>query len=305
MTSKHGVILIVALVSGIGAGERGSQQVADAPPASGEPVVLVGAGDIAKCDMIRGAEATSRVLDTIPGTIFTVGDHAYEDGSARSFQMCYEPTWGRHKNRTRPSPGNHDYRTQNGRPYFDYFGEAAGPGDRGYYSYDLGAWHIISLNSIVPAGTGSPQGRWLREDLAANPRPCTLAYWHAPLFSSGPHGPDPHMRDVWRMLYEHGVDVVVNGHDHLYERFARQSPDGRTDPDRGIRQFTVGTGGGGVYKIQRRLPTSEIVDNSSYGVLKFTLAATSYQWEFVPATGQFRDSGEDTCVERPAPAPGR
>jgi 3',5'-cyclic AMP phosphodiesterase CpdA len=273
-----------------------------APPASSsgeEPVVLVGAGDIAKCDMIRGAEATARLLDGIPGTIFTVGDHAYEDGSALSFRQCYEPTWGRHKARTRPSPGNHDYRTNNAEPYFDYFGDAAGPDNRGYYSYDLGAWHIVSLNSVIPAGSRSPQVRWLREDLADNARACTLAYWHSPVFSSGPHGPDPQMREVWRVLYEFGADVIVNGHDHIYERFGRQHPDGRLEPERGIRQFTAGTGGGGVYRVQRRLPNSEVSDNTSYGVLKFTLAATSYKWEFVPAIGTFRDAGEEPCVQLP------
>jgi hypothetical protein len=264
--------------------------------------VLVGAGDIAKCDMIRGAESTATLLDGIPGTIFTVGDHAYEDGSARSFRQCYEPTWGRHKARTRPSPGNHDYRTDNAGPYFDYFGDLAGPDNRGYYSYDLGAWHIVSLNSIISAGSRSPQVRWLREDLANHPRACTFAYWHAPVFSSGPHGPDPQMREVWRVLYEHGVDVIVNGHDHIYERFARQNPDGRQEPERGIRQFTAGTGGGGVYRVERRLPNSEVSDNTSYGVLKFTLSSTSYEWEFVPATGTFRDQGEEACVQVPPPA---
>jgi 3',5'-cyclic AMP phosphodiesterase CpdA len=306
MKQTRAVLTALGLSLGLAiVGHTQEPALPSAPAAADEPAVLVGAGDIAKCDLIRGAEATAKLLDGIPGTIFTVGDHAYEDGSARSFQACYEPTWGRHKARTRPSPGNHDYRTDNGGPYFDYFGEAAGPDRRGYYSYDLGAWHIVSLNSLVPAGSRSPQTRWLREDLAANPRACTLAYWHAPVFSSGPHGPDPQMREVWRVLYEYGVDVVVNGHDHMYERFARQSPDGRAEPERGIRQFTAGTGGGGVYKIERRLPNSEVSDNSSYGVLKFTLLATSYKWEFLPAIGTFRDAGEESCVQVPPPAPSR
>jgi 3',5'-cyclic AMP phosphodiesterase CpdA len=305
MTRTISLLTAMGLSLGLAAaGHTQDPAPSGAPAASADPV-LVGAGDIAKCEMLRGAEATAKLLDGIPGTIFTVGDHAYEDGSVRSFQACYEPTWGRHKARTRPSPGNHDYRTDNAGPYFSYFGEAAGPDGRGYYSYDLGAWHIVSLNSIVPAGPRSPQVRWLREDLAANPRACTLAYWHAPIFSSGPHGPDPHMRDVWRVLYEYGVDVVVNGHDHIYERFMRQSPEGRPEPERGIRQFTAGTGGGGVYKVERRLPNSEVSDNASYGVLKFTLSATSYRWEFLPAIGTFRDTGEEACVQVPPPAPPR
>jgi 3',5'-cyclic AMP phosphodiesterase CpdA len=302
MTRTRTVVAVMSLSLGLAAGVATQETQ---PPASSEkadePVVLVGAGDIAKCDMIRGAEATAKLLDGIPGTIFTVGDHAYEDGSTRSFRQCYEPTWGRHKSRTRPSPGNHDYRTSNAEPYYDYFGDAAGPDRRGYYSYDLGAWHIVSLNSVVAAGARSPQVRWLREDLEKNPRACTLAYWHVPLFSSGPHGPEVQMREVWRVLYEFGVDVVVNGHDHIYERFARQNPDGQRDPERGIRQFTAGTGGGGVYRIERRLPLSEVSSNTSYGVLKFTLSATSYQWEFIPAIGTFRDQGEDSCVQVPAP----
>jgi Calcineurin-like phosphoesterase len=269
-----------------------------------EPVVLVGAGDIANCEISggSGAVATARLLDRIPGTVFTVGDHAYPSGTAKQFQDCYDPSWGRHKARTRPSPGNHDYLTANARPYFDYFGASAGPEGRGYYSYAVGAWHIVSLNSFIAADRRSPQIGWLRKDLSENRTTCTLAYWHLPVFSSGPHGSEPqttaHMLEVWRVLYEFGADVVINGHDHIYERFAPQDPKGKPDPMKGIREFVVGTGGGGLYDFRQVRPNSEVRSNRSYGVLKLMLGATDYSWEFVPAAGeQFQDHGMSPCVQ--------
>lgn len=215
------------------------------------------------------------------------------------------PDLGRHNDRIRPSPGNHDYVTEGASGYFGYFGEAAGRPGQGYYAYMAGDWHVISLNSNcreVGCNAGSPQERWLREQLEASNAGCTLAYWHHPLFSSGSHGVDDSMKDLFAALYEAGAEVIANGHDHIYERFARQNPDGRQEPERGIRQFTAGTGGGGVYRVERRLPNSEVSDNTSYGVLKFTLSSTSYEWEFVPATGTFRDQGEEACVQVPPPA---
>lgn len=269
-------------------------------PGSRDEIVLVGAGDIAKCDMIGGAILTARLLDKIPGTIFTLGDNAYDSGSAEEFEKCYTPTWGRHRARTRPAPGNHDVRTHHGRPYYEYFGENAGPKDRGYYSYDLGNWHIISLNSDEDTRAKSRQGRWLQEDLKANPSECILAYWHRPRFSSGPHGNDRKLGDFWRLLFEAGAEIVLSAHDHDYERFAPQNPKGKADPERGIRQFVVGTGGGGVYRFGRPAPNSEIRDNSTYGVLKLTLGPGCYQWEFVPVTeGGFSDSGSATCSPTP------
>lgn len=265
-------------------------------------VVFIGAGDIANCDLINGARATASLLDGLEGTVFTLGDHAYPRGTDGEFRKCYEPTWGRHKARTRPTLGNHDYLTGRGRPYFEYFGEAAGPKRRGYYSFDLGAWHILSLNSVEPA-IKSAQMSWLRDDLAAHPTDCTLAYWHVPVFSSGPHGNDPAMRDVWKVLYDAGTDLVLNGHDHLYERFAPQDDKGKADPDRGIREFIVGTGGGGVYKMGPVAKNSEVRDNTAYGILKLTLSPGRYAWEFVPAAGgRFHDSGTATCT--PARPPG-
>lgn len=264
------------------------------------PPVLVGAGDIAACDSV-GAEATAQLLDQTEGTIFTAGDHAYKNGTWKEFQSCYQPTWGRHKDRTRPSPGNHDYRSPQARPYYTYFGENAGPTGLGYYSYDLGGWHIVSLNSNIAIGKGSPQIRWLREDLAANPTPCTVAYWHHPLFSSGKHGNSPHVQEVWRVLYEFGVDVVINGHDHSYERFAPQTPDGDFDPVRGIREFVVGTGGKDLRRFQWwnwwAEANSEVRDHSTFGVLKLALHETRYEWEFIPvAGGSFRDAGQAECI---------
>jgi 3',5'-cyclic AMP phosphodiesterase CpdA len=277
-----------------------------------EPVVLIGAGDIANCAISggSGALATARLLDQIPGTVFTVGDHAYPSGTAQQFRECYEPSWGRHKARTRPAPGNHDYLTADAKPYYEYFGENAGPERRGYYSYTLGSWHIVSLNSFIAADRDSPQIEWLRTDLKENPATCTLAYWHLPVFSSGPHGSEPrtsaHMRDAWRVLYEYGADVVVNGHDHDYERFAPQDPKGKADPERGIRQFVVGTGGGGLYEFRQKRRNSEARSNRSYGVLKFTLRQMDYSWEFLVAAGApFQDTGTAACTALPTPATSR
>ena len=259
-------------------------------------VVFVGAGDIANCEMLGGARATAALLDTIEGTVFTTGDHAYQTGSAKEFQNCYEPTWGRHKKRTRPTIGNHDLITDKGRPYFEYFGENAGPAGLGYYSYDLGAWHIISLNSAAPARKNTPQMKWLLADLSAHPADCVLAYWHIARFSSGGHGSDSLMADVWHVLYEAGADVVLSSHDHDYERFAPQDDKGKADPEHGIREFVVGTGGGGVYEFKRVGSNSEVRNNRTYGVLKLTLKPGRNVWEFVPMAGQkFRDAGSGTC----------
>lgn len=258
--------------------------------------VLVGAGDIAECGS-TGAAATAGVLDTIDGTVFTVGDHAYRAGTTEEFRNCYDPTWGRHKARTRPASGNHEYRSTDGAPYYAYFGERAGEPGKGYYSYDLGAWHIVALNSNIAVEAGSAQGQWLRADLAAHNTTCTLAYWHVPLFSSGHHGDTPAMRAFWRVLYEFGVDVIVNGHDHDYERFTPQDPDGKADATRGIREFVVGTGGAHLRKIHGQHVNSEICDASTWGELKLTLHPTSYEWEFIPVTsGAFHDAGSAECV---------
>jgi len=261
------------------------------PTPPGAPQVFVGAGDIATCD--GNAEKTARLLDGIGGTVFTLGDNAYFNGAPREFQECYEPTWGRHRGRTRPVPGNHDYGTPGAAGYFGYFGAAAGPAGLGYYSFEIGGWHAIALNSNIPASAGSPQAAWLANDLATHATACTIAYWHHPLFTSGPDGPSPFMRDAWRQLYAAGVEVVMNGHEHYYERFAPQNPDGGADPARGIRQFVAGTGGAPPYMPVSIQPNSE-VRITGFGVLKMTLAASGYEWEFIPVSGP-RDFGTGSC----------
>ncbi|WP_404784143.1 metallophosphoesterase family protein [Altericista sp. CCNU0014] len=266
-----------------------------APAAVADPV-LVGAGDIADCTKSED-ELTAQSIDKIPGTVFTAGDDAYPRGTAEDFQNCYEPTWGRFKARTFPVPGNHEYYSPNAEPYYAYFGAKAGVAGKGYYSYNLGKWHVVALNSNIDAQTGSEQEQWLKADLAAHPRACTLAYWHHPVFSSGVHGNDPKMQDIWQTLYRAGVDVVVNGHDHHYERFAPQNPDGKADPKRGIRQFVVGTGGAELRELATVRPNSEVQNTATYGVIKFVLSPKSYRWEFIPIQGQtFTDRGTQACV---------
>jgi 3',5'-cyclic AMP phosphodiesterase CpdA len=260
--------------------------------ANGAPV-LVGAGDIAICGS-AGAEGTASLLDRIDGTVFTAGDNAYYQGSEEQFRQCYNPTWGRHKGRTRPAPGNHDYETAGAAAYFAYFGSNAGPSGRGYYSFTVGSWHVISLNSNVPASIGSAQMEWLQQDLAASSARCTAAIWHHPLFSSGVNGPTLIMRDVWRTLRMANADIVITGHDHSYERFGPMDETGRAAPD-GLRQFTVGTGGADLTPFRGMSANSE-ARASVFGVLKLTLRADSYDWEFlaVPPEG-FRDSGSGVC----------
>ena len=268
---------------------------------SGDPVI-VGAGDIADCSRTQD-ESTAKLLDNISGTVFTTGDNAYPEGTLAQFNDCYAPTWGRHKNRTKPSPGNHDYHTSGAAGYFDYFGAAAGQQGKGYYSYNLGSWHIIVLNSEIASSAGSAQETWLRADLAANPKTCTLAYWHKPRFSSGQHGNISSVGPFWKALYDYGADVVLNGHDHTYERFAPQNPSGQADA-KGIREFIVGTGGRGLYAFTSTQPNSQVRNNTTWGVLKLTLHANSYDWQFIPIAGQnFTDSGRADCVGGGGSAP--
>jgi hypothetical protein len=263
--------------------------------------VLVGAGDIAACGELDGARATAKLLESIPGTIFAAGDLAYTDGSAQDFANCYGPTWGQFKARTRPTPGNHEYHTPKAAAYFAYFGSAAGDPQKGYYSYDLGGWHVVALNSncaeVGGCGAGSPQERWLRADLAAHPARCTAAYWHHPLFSSGgAHGSDPEFKPLWQALYDAGAEIVINGHDHDYERFAPQDPNGKADRAKGIREFVVGSGGRNHRPFVNPVPNSEVRNADAFGVLKLTLLSESYEWEFVPEAGKaFRDAGSSAC----------
>ena len=271
-----------------------------ATAADDQTAILVGAGDIADCKDLSGAEATAKLLVQIPGTVFAAGDLAYPDGSKENF-VCYDKTWGRVKSRTRPAPGNHEFHAAGATPYFDYFGAAAGDPKTGYYSYELGTWHIIVLNSeckdVGGCEAGSPQEKWLRADLAVHPAACTLAYWHKPLFSSGSaHGNDLTVQPLWQALYEANADVILGGHDHDYERFAPQTPDGAADAKRGIREFVVGTGGKNHRPFGEPKPNSELRDATAFGVLKLTLKPNSYDWQFIPEAGKsFVDSGSGNC----------
>ena len=285
-----------ATISATTAGKTGASAIVVPTPVPPGSVVLVGAGDIASCSS-TGDEATANLLDGISGTVFTLGDNVYETGSTAEFTNCYAPSWGRHKARTKPAPGNHDYGTAGAAGYFGYFGSAAGDPATGYYSYDLGDWHIIALNSNVANGTGTVQEQWLRADLAASTKPCTLAYWHHPRFSSGfEHGSDPSLQPLWQALYDANADLILSGHDHDYERFAPQTPAGIADASRGIREFVVGTGGRSHYNLGTLKANSQIFNSTTYGVLKLTLSAGSYAWQFVPvAGGTFTDSGSGIC----------
>lgn len=264
-----------------------------AAPATVLAEYLVGAGDIGHCR--NNDIATASLLDDLAGVVFTAGDNAYESGTDEEFARCYEPTWGRFKPRTRPAPGNHDYNTKGAAGYYNYFGASAGPDRTGYYSYDLGSWHILSLNSSVNGNAGSAQWNWVRSDLQASHAPCTLAYWHYPVFSSGYDGNLPHMRDIWALLYEAKAEVVVAAHAHDYERFAPMDAQGRSD-EHGIRSFVVGTGGSTLTPLIARQPNSEVFNNETFGVIQFTLRSNGYDWRFLPIDGQtFGDAGSGTC----------
>ena len=263
---------------------------------------LLAAGDIALCSNLAGAEATARLLERLPGVIAPLGDLAYPDGGTGDF-TCFDRTWGRLKSRIRPSPGNHEYHTPQAADYFAYFGPAAGEPGKGYYSYELGAWHVVALNSncqeIGGCQAGSPQETWLRQDLATHKSACTLAYWHHPLFSSGEkpsHALHPELKPLWQALYQAGAEVILNGHEHNYERFAPQDPEGRPDPTHGLREIVVGTGGKDFDPLPGSSPNSEVRRDDTFGILKLTLAPEGYDWEFVPvAGGTFTDSGHGAC----------
>jgi len=300
MLKKSFACVAVLLFLGLAGLSSGGTKSAPAPRPKDQVVVLVGAGDIADCKELSGAEATAKLLKKIPGTVMAPGDLAYPEGSKENFE-CYDRTWGRVKSRTRPAPGNHEFRSTGAAYYFSYFGDAAGDPKLGYYSYDLGTWHIVVLNSeckeVGGCEAGSPEEKWLREDLKSHPAACTLAYWHKPLFSSGgAHGNDLTLKPLFQTLYDANADVVVTGHDHDYERFASQTPDGVADPQRGIREFVVGTGGKSHRPFGDTKPNSEVRNADTFGVLKLTLKPGSYEWQFIPEAGKsFTDSGTGVC----------
>lgn len=273
-------------------------------PVRNDAVVLVGTGDVASCDAQEGAAATGTliraVLERAPGArVFTTGDHAYPDGSPEEFERCFDPHWGAFNDRTWPTPGNHDYRSEDAAGYFGYFEvfdamPEARP--RGYYRAQHGSWSIVVLNSLLALDAASVQLRWLERELQRKPAECLLALWHHPLRSSGFHGRMPwdegrDTRVFWEVLYRHGADIVLNGHDHLYERFARVDPNGDPDPG-GIRQLTVGTGGAHLHRALGSEPQSEFAVDSTYGVLVLWLGESSYEWAYVGADGRVHDASE-------------
>jgi hypothetical protein len=293
---------------------------------TGSDPVIAAAGDIA-CDPndsnYNGGVGTpgncqqmatsTLLLNGDLAGVLTLGDDQYYCGSLADFESVYDPSWGRVKTLTYPIPGNHEYISSNPDPfgrsdcsagalgYFNYFGSSAGSPDQGYYSYNIGSWHIIALNtndacSIISCATGSPQEQWLENDLANNPAKCVLAYWHEPRFSSQSFAAGPSSAAFWSDLYAAGAEVVLNGHAHVYERFAPQTPSGAPDPTNGIREFVVGTGGEDLSGFDSIAANSEVRDNTTFGILELTLHPGSYDWRFVPAAGgSFTDSGTASC----------
>jgi hypothetical protein len=284
----------------------------------GDPIIAA-AGDIA-CDpsdgSFNGGNGTTNscrqkaVSDLFVGKNFTavlaLGDTQYEDGSLTKYQQSFDPSWGRAKSIIHPAVGNHEYLTAGASGYYNYFGAAAGDKTKGYYSYDVGAWHIIALNSncsqVGGCGVGSPQEQWLKADLAGHPNLCTLAYWHHPRFSSGEHGSNASYDAFWKDLYAAGAEIVLNGHDHDYERFAPQNPSGAADLN-GIQEFVVGTGGKSHYAFTSIKGNSVVRNSDTYGILTLTLHAISYDWQFAPESGKtFADSGTMNCHGTATPA---
>ena len=267
-------------------------------------VTVLAAGDIAECDH-QGDEATAGILAQYPhATILTLGDNAYQRGTPADFRNCYAPSWGKFKDRTQPATGNHDEETKNAQGYWDFFGSRGGPYDEYYYSYDLGAWHMVVLNSdcwrVGGCDPTDPQVEWLFADLQSHRNRCTLAYWHRPPFTSGRYGlpkDTDRVMPLWQTLYNEGVDVLLVGHDHDYERFVPMDSTGHPDPSKGVREFVVGTGGGNLRPFENPpLPTTAARSFSTWGVLRLSLAPGKYAWRFLPVTpGGFTDSGTGAC----------
>ncbi len=254
-----------------------------------------GAGTMTNCRM---AATSDLALSLSPAAVLLLGDNQYENGTLAKYQASYDPSWGRLKAITHPIPGNHEYLTTGAAGYYAYFGAAAGDPVKGWSSFDLGGWHLIGLNSNCGAvggcGAASPQGQWLAADLAANPGVCTLAYWHHPRFSSGPHGDDATTAPFWAQLHGAGADLVLTGHDHGYERFAPQSAFGAADPA-GIREFVVGTGGKNLTSVTTVRANSEIRNYGTFGVLELKLWPDGYDWRFMGVGGAVLDSGRGLC----------
>jgi acid phosphatase type 7 len=297
LTAAAVATLGLALLAGCGGGGSGGQT----PPPE-RVFTVAAAGDIADCDgdepvLTSKYAKTAALVSPQDALVLTLGDTTYPLGEPIEFSTCFNPTWGVFKDRIRPAPGNHEYYTAGAAGYYDYFGAAAGPDRRGYYSFDHGGWHFISLNSNIDAAPGSAQYQWLMADLASSRATlCTIAYWHYPVFSSGWHGNIAQMVKVYDALQAAGVDIVLSGHDHDYERFAPQTASAVADPVRGIRAFVVGTGGSELYSLDAPRPNSEVRNNTSHGILRLTLGEGRYSWQYVPIAGDsFSDAGSDNC----------
>lgn len=298
--------LVVALATAVaspgiaGGGSVSAAELSTEP--SADSVVLVAAGDIAGCSTM-GDEATADLIAGIPGTVAALGDIVYDGGDLEHFQKCYDPSWGRFKDRTRPVVGNHEYVVSGAAGYFDYFGAAAGERGKGYYSFDTGGWHVVVLNTNcakVSCAVGSPQEQWLRQDLAASPAACTAALAHHPRYSSGEHGDTLSTQPLWRALWDDGVELMLAGHDHHYERFQPLSADGVPATGTGIREFVVGTGGRSHGLTQIADDFSEVIEDDTYGALKLTLHDSGYDWDFAPVAGEsFTDAGSAGCHGAP------
>ncbi|HEY9704776.1 MAG TPA: metallophosphoesterase, partial [Allocoleopsis sp.] len=239
------------------------------------------------------------VINSKITAVLALGDLQYQDGTIDKFQKSYHPTWGRLKNITYPVPGNHEYYSKNAAGYYKYFGQRAGDPTKGYYSFNIGKWKVIALNSncdnVGGCDINSPQVKWLKQELTKNKNQCTLAFWHHPRFSSGSHGDNKNYDTFWQVLYKAGVEIILTGHDHTYERFAKINPEGVKD-QKGLRQFVVGTGGASLYKFKKNNPNTEARNSDTYGVLQLTLKPDGYDWQFVPENGKtFTDSGSDVC----------
>jgi acid phosphatase type 7 len=258
--------------------------------ASAAEVVLVGAGDISRCDN-NNDEATAKLLDGISGIVFTTGDNVYENGTGAEFTNCYGPTWGRHMSRTKPVPGNHEYGTSGAAGYFNYFGNPPK-----YYAYNVGDWRVYALNSEIDTSSTSEQLQWLKQDLAANPRKCVLAYWHQPRWSSGSeHGNNSNVQSLWQVLYYARAELVINGHEHNYEKLAPMNARGQAVSE-GLREIVVGTGGASHSGFGSILSASRARNDDTYGVLKLILKSDGYSWKFIPVAGKtFADSGGTRC----------
>ena len=270
--------------------------MAGAQAAPADPVI-VAAGDIACPDApCPGHRKTARLIGRIrPNAVLTLGDNQYNDGGLADFRASYDPTWGRFKGRTHPTPGNHEYHTPGADGYFDYFGRRAHRASDGMYSVNIGRWHVVAINS----GRGSiseGQLQWVRRNLGTDRHRCELAFWHHPRWSSGTiHGPNPAMGRLWKVLHWYGVDVVLNGHEHNYERFKLMNPAGTWAPRAGIREFVVGTGGRGLYALGPPMRGSQMRIDNRFGVLRMVLHPRSYEWRFVAADGAVLDRGRHAC----------